>query len=112
MCGIFGYIGKLDADSFLIEGLESLEYRGYDSAGVAIVDNDKINVVKRAGKVSELKSELLKNKLAGTLGIAHTRWATHGLPTELNAHPHTDIDKKVTLVHNGIIENYLELKKK
>lgn len=111
MCGIFGYIGKLDADSFLIEGLENLEYRGYDSAGVAIVDNGKINVVKRAGKVSELKSELLKNKLAGTLGIAHTRWATHGLPTELNAHPHTDIDKKVTLVHNGIIENYLELKK-
>ena len=111
MCGIFGYIGKLDADSFLIEGLKNLEYRGYDSAGVAIVDNGKINVVKRAGKVSELKSELLKNKLAGTLGIAHTRWATHGLPTELNAHPHTDIDKKVTLVHNGIIENYLELKK-
>ncbi len=110
MCGIFGYIGKKEAKNILIEGLESLEYRGYDSAGVAIVEDDEIKITKRAGKVEELKKVLLKNENSGTLGIAHTRWATHGLPTENNAHPHFDSKKNVVLVHNGIIENYLELK--
>lgn len=111
MCGIFGYIGKKNAENLLIEGLENLEYRGYDSAGIAISNNNKVDIIKHAGKVEELKKVLKEKHLLGNVGIAHTRWATHGLPSELNAHPHTDILKKVTVVHNGIIENYLELKK-
>ena len=111
MCGIFGYIGKNCAKEKLIEGLENLEYRGYDSAGMAISDGETISVFKSAGKVIKLK-ELLNDKDAyGQVGIAHTRWATHGLPSELNAHPHISLDKNVILVHNGIIENYTELKK-
>ena len=110
MCGIFGYIGKNCAKEKLIEGLENLEYRGYDSAGMAISDGETISVFKSAGKVIKLK-ELLNDKDAyGQVGIAHTRWATHGLPSELNAHPHISLDKNVILVHNGIIENYTELK--
>ena len=110
MCGIFGYVGKKEAKPLLIEGLENLEYRGYDSAGIAISTNKGIKIVKRAGKVEELKKALKEENIDGSVGIAHTRWATHGLPSELNAHPHTDVLKSVTLVHNGIIENYLELK--
>ena len=110
MCGIFGYVGKKEAKPLLIEGLENLEYRGYDSAGIAISTNKGIKIVKRAGKVEELKKTLKEENIDGSVGIAHTRWATHGLPSELNAHPHTDVLKSVTLVHNGIIENYLELK--
>ncbi len=110
MCGIFGYIGKNNAKEKLIEGLENLEYRGYDSSGVAIVQNGQVHIVKKAGKVCVLKDELMDSDINGNCGIAHTRWATHGLPTQLNAHPHTDSKNTLCLVHNGIIENYLELK--
>ena len=113
MCGIVGYIGKRDAFPVLIEGLSSLEYRGYDSAGVALLDNDTIQVLKAKGKVEQLRL-LAKKKLktGATIGIAHTRWATHGVPSEANAHPHTDTENKIALVHNGIIENYALLKEK
>lgn len=106
MCGIVGYIGTKNATPFLIEGLEALEYRGYDSAGLYVRGQ---GVLKRAGNVSALKDALPKN-FEGTNGIAHTRWATHGAPTEDNAHPHTDTSGTVWLVHNGIIENYAELR--
>lgn len=106
MCGIVGYIGKKNAAPFLIKGLEALEYRGYDSAGLYIPGQEAI---KRAGKVSVLK-ESVPSGLAGHAGIAHTRWATHGAPTENNAHPHTDAHQAIWLVHNGIIENYREIR--
>lgn len=106
MCGIVGYIGKKDAAPFLIEGLEALEYRGYDSAGLHIAER---GTLKRAGKVSVLK-ESLSADFSGTAGIAHTRWATHGAPTEANAHPHTDAAESIWLVHNGIIENFREIR--
>jgi len=110
MCGIVGAIGQRDVVQILVEGLKRLEYRGYDSAGVALLNKDnKITRVRRIGKVKELEAELVANA-SGQIGIAHTRWATHGKPTEKNAHPHTCNDK-VTLVHNGIIENHEELKK-
>ena len=115
MCGIVGYIGKADATSVLINGLRRLEYRGYDSAGVAVLDNDRVTVAKAPGKVSKLSDkvhadwspELFKR---ASIGIAHTRWATHGPPTELNAHPHLDQSGEIALVHNGIIENYRALR--
>lgn len=106
MCGIVGYIGKKDAVPFLIEGLKSLEYRGYDSAGMYVAGK---GVLKRSGKVATLAAALPKD-FQGTVGIAHTRWATHGPPTEQNAHPHSDDSKTVWVVHNGIIENYAELR--
>lgn len=106
MCGIVGYIGKKQATPFLVEGLEALEYRGYDSAGVYV---SGAGTQKRAGKVAVLK-ESLKAGHPGTAGIAHTRWATHGPPTERNAHPHTDASETIWLVHNGIIENYREIR--
>lgn len=114
MCGIVGYIGKNDALPILIDGLKRLEYRGYDSAGVAVKTAEGIFYVKAAGKIKELESKLtLGNAIkAGSLGIAHTRWATHGAPTEANAHPHCDCQGKIWLAHNGIIENYQELKSK
>ena len=102
MCGIVGYVGKRNATPFLIEGLEALEYRGYDSAGIYVAGK---GVLKRAGKVSVLKS-CPPSDFIGAAGIAHTRWATHGAPTENNAHPHTDATGNIWLVHNGIIENY------
>lgn len=111
MCGIVGYIGKNNAKDVLIEGLKRLEYRGYDSAGIAIVNADakkKIAVVRAVGKVSALDEKAQNRKLAGAVGIAHTRWATHGKPSVANAHPHSA--GKITLVHNGIIENYQALK--
>ena len=110
MCGIVGYVGFREAADVLIEGLRRLEYRGYDSAGVAVRTPQGLRVVKRAGKLSALAEALEKEKPRGQLGIGHTRWATHGPPTDRNAHPHRS--GKLVLVHNGIIENYLELKER
>lgn len=110
MCGIVGYIGNKNAQEVLLEGLSRLEYRGYDSAGLAVLGNEGINMVKTQGRVQDLKSLLEKEKLWGSLGIAHTRWATHGEPSNVNAHPHKDNEDKVFVVHNGIIENYRQLK--
>jgi len=117
MCGIVGYIGKNNALPILLDGLKRLEYRGYDSAGVAIKTADGVFSVKAVGKLAELEKKIGITPLnpplsGGQLGIAHTRWATHGQPTEDNAHPHTDCQKKIWLAHNGIIENYQELKSK
>ncbi|MFM8329859.1 MAG: glutamine--fructose-6-phosphate aminotransferase, partial [Actinomycetales bacterium] len=111
MCGIVGYTGPNPALSKIIEGLRRLEYRGYDSAGVALLQQTgaPLKVVKRAGKLVNLENELEENHLAKT-GIGHTRWATHGGPTDENAHPHIDGSGKLAVIHNGIIENYLELK--
>lgn len=111
MCGIVGYNGKNKAVDILLEGLSKLEYRGYDSSGIAIREKD-IKIYKSEGKIANLKEKIKNEKLDGTCGIGHTRWATHGEPTENNAHPHTSNDGTVTLVHNGIIENYQELIKK
>ena len=110
MCGIVGYIGTKEAYPVLIEALQSLEYRGYDSAGVALIDKGVMSVYKNKGKVDGLKSLIEKKAKKGTIGIAHTRWATHGVPSQANAHPHTDQDNKIALAHNGIIENYAILK--
>ncbi len=113
MCGIVGYIGKLQAAPILLDGLEKLEYRGYDSAGIAVYDGKEINMLKAQGRLKVL-NEISHGgeKLPGTLGIGHTRWATHGAPSDINAHPHFNADKSIVVVHNGIIENYLKLKKK
>jgi glucosamine--fructose-6-phosphate aminotransferase (isomerizing) len=109
MCGIVGYIGFRDAYPIIIKGLHRLEYRGYDSAGIALLDTD-LKVYKKAGKVSDLE-EFVKNiELKGTLGMGHTRWATHGAPSDRNSHPHSSGDRKLTIIHNGIIENYVVLK--
>ena len=111
MCGILGYIGPRRALPILIDGLRRLEYRGYDSAGVAILNNGHIDVRKTAGKLSQLeKLTAGDTSLGGTVGIGHTRWATHGLPTDINAHPHSDESGRVVVIHNGIIENFLQLK--
>jgi glucosamine--fructose-6-phosphate aminotransferase (isomerizing) len=109
MCGIVGYIGEREAPGLLLEGLKRLEYRGYDSAGIAVIDGEKVATKRSVGKLVELESALLKNPLKGTVGIGHTRWATHGKPSETNAHPHKA--GSIVVVHNGIIENYLSLKK-
>ncbi len=113
MCGIVGYIGNRQAAPILLDGLSKLEYRGYDSAGIAICDGGKIDMVKSKGRLKVL-SELTHDgaTLPGTMGIGHTRWATHGSPSDTNAHPHFNSDKSIVVVHNGIIENYLKLKKK
>ena len=108
MCGIVGGIAERSITDILIEGLKRLEYRGYDSAGVALVDQGHILRERRVGKVANLANAVSESKIVGSLGIAHTRWATHGKPTENNAHPH--ISGTVAVVHNGIIENYQELK--
>lgn len=110
MCGIVGYIGNKFVDSLLIAGLERLEYRGYDSAGIATLNKGKLKIKKQAGKIQLLKQILKEEPLGGELGIGHTRWATHGEPTNKNAHPHTDCYNDLAIVHNGIIENYGELK--
>ncbi len=110
MCGIVGYIGTKQASPILLDGLKRLEYRGYDSAGMAVFDGSKINSLKVNGRVKKLADLLESNPLAGTIGIAHTRWATHGEPSEINAHPHSDCENNVFVVHNGIIENYKTLK--
>ncbi len=110
MCGIVGYIGTKDAYPILINGLKRLEYRGYDSAGVAVF-NGKINLYKHKGKINELEKFVSAKDIEGNLGIGHTRWATHGEPNDVNAHPHKSMNNLFTLVHNGIIENYVDLKK-
>ena len=112
MCGIVAYTGQEDALPILIGGLKKLEYRGYDSSGIALIDNGKINVVRASGKIKALEDKLKKIPVKGNVGIAHTRWATHGAPTEENAHPHCSSDGKISIVHNGIIENYASLKAK
>lgn len=110
MCGIVGYFGKRPAQECLLEGLKRLEYRGYDSAGMALIEKGKLRVMRSVGKVSALEHRCVEKKGESLLGIAHTRWATHGKPSEKNAHPHTDCTKQIAVVHNGIIENYSELK--
>ena len=110
MCGIIGHVGEGNALETLLTGLENLEYRGYDSAGVAIQNGSGITVQKRSGEVEELKASIQDVSLDGHVGIGHTRWSTHGPPTDENAHPHTDETKDVAVVHNGIIENYAELR--
>ncbi|MCF0210116.1 MAG: glutamine--fructose-6-phosphate aminotransferase, partial [Bacteroidales bacterium] len=111
MCGIVGYLGTREAFPILIKGLHRLEYRGYDSAGVALVDkNGTLNVYKTKGKVENLENFCKDKDISGTVGIAHTRWATHGEPSDFNAHPHFSQSEKIALIHNGIIENYLTLK--
>jgi len=112
MCGIIGYIGSKETLPILLEGLRRLEYRGYDSAGVAIIPNGKLEVHKKAGKVADLEKALGKNQKLSRIGIGHTRWATHGAPNDLNAHPHSDCLKELAIIHNGIIENFATLKKK
>lgn len=112
MCGIVGYIGQSEALPILVGGLKKLEYRGYDSSGIAVIENGSIHVVKASGKISALEDKLKSQKVTGKTGIAHTRWATHGAPTVENAHPHTSYDGKISIVHNGIIENYASLKAK
>lgn len=110
MCGIVGYIGNKKAKPILINGLSRLEYRGYDSAGVATLEGTDISVIKNKGRVAELEKVSGIDSLEGTIGIAHTRWATHGKPSTENSHPHTDNKSKFAVVHNGIIENYKELR--
>ncbi len=110
MCGIVGFTGRTDCVKVLLSGLESLEYRGYDSAGVAVLGQDGLQVRKAAGRLANLRAELTQNPVGGCTGIGHTRWATHGEPNEVNAHPHTDMSGRVAVVHNGIIENFAELK--
>jgi len=110
MCGIVGYVGPKKVLPILLTGLKRLEYRGYDSAGIAIVQNDKLNIQKRPGKISSLEDVLNTQEFDGTLGIGHTRWATHGAPNETNAHPHIDCNGDIALIHNGIIENYATLR--
>lgn len=111
MCGIAGYIGEKEVVPFLINGLKKLEYRGYDSAGIAVNNDGKIEVRRQVGKVEELENAIEGEVLKGTVGIAHTRWATHGVPSDRNSHPHRNSDGDFAVVHNGIIENYLDLKK-
>ena len=111
MCGIVGYIGKQEAASLLINGLKRLEYRGYDSAGLAVLNDEKINIVREVGKIRNLENLLNGQMPVGTIGIAHTRWATHGKPSRINAHPHIDGSGNIALIHNGIIENYASLRK-
>lgn len=110
MCGIIGYIGNKNVVPLLIDGLKKLEYRGYDSAGICVSDGTEINIVKNVGKITKLEKRQELNKLKGSIGIAHTRWATHGEPNEINAHPHFDCKGDISIVHNGIIENYQALK--
>ncbi len=110
MCGIVAYIGNKDAYPILINGLKRLEYRGYDSAGIALMQNEKISLYKCRGKVADLENYCSDKNIEATMGIAHTRWATHGGPSDLNAHPHLSEDGKLALIHNGIIENYITLK--
>ncbi|MCI0415872.1 glutamine--fructose-6-phosphate transaminase (isomerizing), partial [bacterium] len=110
MCGIVGYIGQKEVVPVLVNTLRKLEYRGYDSAGIAVVNGDGVSVRRSAGKLSNLESAIAAEPIEGYYGIGHTRWATHGRPTEENAHPHRDCTGQLVVVHNGIIENYLELK--
>src|SRR5436190_16979806 len=111
MCGIFGYVGPRDPVPIIMGGLRSLEYRGYDSAGIAVVEDGNLEVRRASGKLKNLEDLLLKHPLTGHFGLGHTRWATHGRPTEENAHPHRDCKGRIVVAHNGIIENYVSLKR-
>ena len=111
MCGIIGYIGPKPVVPIILDGLRRLEYRGYDSAGVAVVHDGQIQIRRSAGKLVNLETSIQAKPLAGEYGLGHTRWATHGRPTEENAHPHRDGAGRIVVVHNGIIENYLEIKR-
>ncbi|TCS78637.1 glutamine--fructose-6-phosphate transaminase (isomerizing) [Tepidibacillus fermentans] len=110
MCGIVGYIGQREAQPILINGLKKLEYRGYDSAGIAVYENGEIRLEKSVGRLSNLEKKLEKSPMKGSIGIGHTRWATHGRPSDMNSHPHMDERQQFAVVHNGIIENFLEIK--
>ena len=110
MCGIVGYYGTKDAVPLLLKGLKRLEYRGYDSAGLALLGDTGIKIMKKAGKVMDLERVVDGSVLKGTIGMGHTRWATHGEPNDNNAHPHLDQTGKFALIHNGIIENYSSIK--
>ena len=112
MCGIVGYIGNRNALPLIIEGLKRLEYRGYDSAGVALFSKGNLIVRKKVGKVSNLEHALADVSFTSTVGLGHTRWATHGVPNDVNAHPHTDCNGRIALIHNGVIENFTSLKTK
>ncbi len=111
MCGIIGYIGEREVVPLLINGLKKLEYRGYDSAGICVIQKGELELIKKKGRISELEKEEKLKKIFGEVGIAHTRWATHGKPDEINSHPHLDCKNEISIVHNGIIENYSSLKK-
>ena len=112
MCGIVGYVGHKKAVNVVLNSLKRLEYRGYDSSGIAICQGDSLYVEKRSGKISVLESAIDYDLVGNcTIGMGHTRWATHGEPTDVNSHPHTDCTGDIALIHNGIIENYKELKK-
>lgn len=110
MCGIVGYVGHDNARDIVIDGLKKLEYRGYDSAGIALLDKGKLIVRKQQGKIANLEAAIAGENLQGATGIGHVRWATHGAPSNVNAHPHTDMNSSIAIVHNGIVENYMELK--
>src|SRR5712692_10915762 len=110
MCGIVGYVGRSEAAPILLDGLRRLEYRGYDSAGSAILNRGHVETRKCAGRIAALSKLMTAKPASGTSGISHTRWATHGKPTDQNAHPHFDASGKLALVHNGVIENYQSLK--
>src|SRR3954467_9830081 len=109
MCGIIGYVGYREAEPILVEGLRRLEYRGYDSAGLATLTGETLHVRKKAGRIAELAGHLAHRPAPGCHGISHTRWATHGGATDANAHPHIGGDDLVAVVHNGVIENYAQL---
>src|SRR5271156_6693618 len=111
MCGIIGYIGSQDPKGILLDGLKRLEYRGYDSAGIAVFEKDHVEVYRCEGRLQRLEEKLSDHVFQGSVGMGHTRWATHGAPTEVNAHPHTDDAGRIALIHNGIIENYAALRK-
>ncbi len=110
MCGIVGYIGERDAYPIIIKGLHRLEYRGYDSAGISLSEGNGISILKQKGKVSDLEDYSADKNRNGSIGIGHTRWATHGVPNQINAHPHSSGDGKLAIIHNGIIENYDSIK--
>src|SRR6478735_5061753 len=110
MCGIVGYTGPREAYPVILKGLKRLEYRGYDSSGVALLQGDHLNLYKKKGKVSELEEYVIGKDLRGHIGIGHTRWATHGEPSDRNAHPHLSKSGSLAMIHNGIIENYAQLK--
>ena len=112
MCGIVAYIGQKQATPIIIKGLRRLEYRGYDSAGIALIEDSNLNIYKKKGKVSELEHHIQEVSPRSNVGIGHTRWATHGEPNDVNAHPHTSQSGKLAMIHNGIIENYSTVKQK
>ena len=110
MCGIVGYIGNKQSQEIILSGLKRLEYRGYDSAGIATFSDDKISVTKCSGKVADLEEKLVEGPHSSSIGIGHTRWATHGVPNDNNAHPHVDCNNRIAVVHNGIFENYSSIR--